>query len=440
MLGVILRAALLGAVVLTASVPALAQSGAASDAAFQALLKDPGNLDKNVTYAKALIDEGDIEGAIAVLERLVLLYPDKAELHVTLGQLYQRVGSDAAAAQSYAAALAAPNASPKVKAQAEALRSQALAKTASSQFSGSLFAGMQYQTNANAGPSDHRISSDGNLVGRPNADDPDNDVSGVMGFSLYHTYDFGRQDAMALESQLSGYGQLYADRTELDTGRVAGRVGLGFDPFPGDGGFFRLQPRANFEAATTDGEWLEGGGGPGLGAKFVFNDTLALDLDYDAIYRNYDHVRSLGATEDYTGWEQNGVATLTWLARPGTTVIGSLGGRFSDTTKDHLDYAGLEASLGVYQTYNSPFDFLPRDWLVGLAGTYEARWYDSPDDSIDPGRSRQDDIYQVDLVNTIPITESWSWNQQFQYLNDDSNLSNYRYDNFTVATSARWRF
>ncbi len=39
------------------------------------MLQDPGNLDKNVTYAKALIDEGDIEGAIAVLERLVLLFP-----------------------------------------------------------------------------------------------------------------------------------------------------------------------------------------------------------------------------------------------------------------------------------------------------------------------------------------------------------------------------
>src|SRR3569832_403411 len=132
MLGVILRAAVLGAVVLTASVPALAQSGsangagAASAAAFQALLKDPGNLDKNVTYAKALIDEGDIEGAIAVLERLVLLYPDKAELHVTLGQLYQRIGSAAAAAQAYNAALDASATTPQVKAQAQALRDQAL--------------------------------------------------------------------------------------------------------------------------------------------------------------------------------------------------------------------------------------------------------------------------------------------------------------------------
>ena len=438
MLGVILRAVAVGAIVLTATVPAYAQS--ASESAFQELLKDPGNLDKNVAYAKALIEEGDIEGAVAVLERLVLLYPDRAELHVTLGQLYQRIGSDAAAAQAYESALTATTTTPQIKAQAEELRSQALAKTASSHFSGSLFAGMQYQTNANAGPDSHRILSQGTLVDRPHDDRPKDDISGVLGFNLAHTYDFGQQNAMALESRLSGYGQLYDENAKLDTARLAGQVGLGFAPFPSDGGFFRLTPRANFEVVSTNGEWLEGGGGPGIGTRFIFSDTLALDFGYDAIYRDYSHVRALGNTEDYSGWEQDGIATVTWLVQPGTTFIGSLGGRFADTKKDHLDYAGLQASLGVYQTYGSPVGFLPRDWLVGLSAAYEARWYDSPDDTVDPDRSRQDDIFQFDLVNTIPLTESWSVTQQVEYLLDDSNLRNYSYDNVTVAMSARWRF
>jgi tetratricopeptide (TPR) repeat protein len=431
------------AVVVVAASPVFSPTSwaqSASDQAFEAVLEDPGNLEKNVTYAKALIDEGDIEGAIAVLERLVLLFPDRAELHVTLGQLYQRVGSDAAAAQSYEAALAASNTTPQVRAQAEALRAESLAKTSASYFSGSLFAGMQYQTNANAGPHHDDILSFGTLVDRPRGDRPDDDFSGVLGFNLNHTWDFGRQDRMALESRLSGFGQLYAQNTELDTVRGAGSVGLGFNPFPGDGGFFRLQPRANFEIASTNGELLEGGGGPGIGATFQFNDTFSLDLDYDAIYRDYDHVADLGNTEDYTGFEHQGIATLTWLARPGTTVIGSIGGRAAGTTEDFLDYKGLQTSVGVYQTYNSPLSFLPYDWLAGFAFAYEARWYDSPDPSVNPDVSRQDDIFQFDAVNTIPLTEDWSLTQQVQYLLDDSNLPNYSYDNFTVAISARWRF
>jgi tetratricopeptide (TPR) repeat protein len=418
--------------------PAKAQS--ASDQAFQAVLEDPGNLEKNITYAKALIDEGDIEGAIAVLERLVLLYPDRAELHVTLGQLYQRVGSDAAAAQAYSAALAASNTTPEVKAQAESLRDEALAKTSASHFSGSLFAGMQYQTNANAGPHHDQILGDGALVNRDNGDRPKDDFSGVIGFNLNHVYDFGQQNGMALESRLAGFSQLYAQNTKLDTVRAAGQVGLGFDPFPGDGGFFRLQPRANFEVVSTNGEWLEGGGGPGLGATFVFNDTFSLELGYDAIYRNYDHVGELGETQDYTGFEHQGIATVTWLVRPGTTLIGSLGGRAAGTKEDFLDYKGLQSSVGVYQTYGSPLTFLPYDWLAGLSFGYEARWYDSPDPSVDPDKSRMDNIFQVDAVNTIPLSEDWSLTQQLQYLRDDSNLRNYSYDNFTVAMSARWRF
>ena len=69
-----------------------------------------------------------------------------------------------------------------------------------------------------------------------------------------------------------------------------------------------------------------------------------------------------------------------------------------------------------------------------------SRGYDSPDNSVDPDTSRQDDIFQFDAVNTIPLTESWSVIQQVQYLLDDSNLRNYSYDNLTVAMSARWRF
>lgn len=437
-----LRAIAMGAVAL-AALPALslpAQAETASEAAFQAVLQDPGNLDKNVTYAKTLIDEGDVEGAIAVLERLVLLYPDRAELHVTLGQLYQRIGSDAAAAQAYDAALTAPTTTPQVKAQAEDLRKRALDKASASHLTGSLFAGMQYQTNANAGPRHDEILAGGTRVDRPHDDRPKDDFSGVLGFNLNHTWDFGRQDGMALESRLTGFSQLYAQNTELDTVRAAGSVGLGFAPFPGDGGFFRLQPRANFEVASTNGEWLEGGGGPGIGATFVFNDTFSVDLDYDAIYRNYDHVGGLGATQDYTGFEHQGIVTLTWLARPGTTIIGSIGGRAAGTEKDFLDYKGLQASVGAYQTYASPLSFLPYDWLAGLAVGYEARWYDSPDRSVDDDISRQDDIFQFDAVNTIPLNESWSVTQQVQYLLDDSNLRNYSYDNLTVAMSARWRF
>jgi hypothetical protein len=438
----VLRAVLLGATALAtgATIHASAFADAASDAAFQEVLKDPGNLEKNLTYADALVKSGDLEGAVAVLERLVLLFPERAELHLTLGKLYQRLNSDAAAAQAFDQAIAAPVTTPQIKAEAEALRTRALKRTATSQLSGSLFAGMQYQTNATAGPDRHHVWFDGGLVDRPHHGGPDDDISGVLGFNLAHKWDFGMQDGMALESRISGFGQLYDENARLDTGRVAGQVGLGFAPFPQTTSALRLTPRINFEAATTDGEWLEGGGGPGLGVTYAFSDTLGLEFGYDAIYRHYGHIGAIGSTEDYSGFEQNGIFTVTWLAAPGTTLVASLGGRGADTKKDFLDYAGVQSSLGLYQAYGSPIAALPQDWLFGLAAGYEHRWYDSGDPTVRPGHARRDGIWQFDASNTIPLSDSWSLTQQVEYLRDDSNLRNYSYDNFTVALSARWRF
>jgi hypothetical protein len=438
----VLRALLLGATAFMASFVAErgALADAVSDAAFQDVLKDPGSLQKNLTYATALVKSGDIEGAVAVLERLVLLFPERAELHLTLGKLYQRLNSDAAAAQAFDSAIAAPVTTPEIKAEAEELRGRALQRTAASQISGSLFAGMQYQTNAPAGADSHHVWANGTVIDRPHGGGPDDDVTGVFGFSVQHKYDFGRQDGMALESRLSGFGQLYADNTRLDTGRIGGQVGLGFAPMPSTISTLRVQPRVNFEAASTSGEWLEGGGGPGLGVTYSFSDTLGIELGYDAVYRKFDHVRALGATQDYTGFEQNGIVTVTWLALPGTTLVASLGGRAADTKKDFLDYAGVQSSLGLYQTYGSPIAALPQDWLFGLSAGYEHRWYDSSDPSIRPGHARRDGVWQIDAANTIPLSASWSLTQQVEYLRDDSNLRNYSYDNITVALSARWRF
>jgi tetratricopeptide (TPR) repeat protein len=427
----------------TAAGPAVAETQtaqSASAAAFAEVLKDPGNLEKNLAYAKALIAEGDIEGAVAVFERLVLIFPDRADLHLSLGKLYAKLGSDAAAAQAYDDAIAAPIGTDKIRDAAKALRTMALAKTATSRFAGSIYAGVQYQTNANAGPDNARIRSNGALVSRPGNAHPDDDVSGVLGFSLAHSYDFGLQNGLALESQISGFGQAFNEFDEFDTAHLNGRVGLGFAPMPGTFSTFRLQPHASFEAVTTNGEWLEGGGGAGIGMKTGISDTLMLQASYDFIYRNYDHVHELGETQEYTGFEHDGAVSLSWLPWLGATVIGSVGGRSVDTQKDFLDYAAAQTSLGLYQSYGSPVAFLERDWMFGLSATYESRWYKSPDDGVDPDVTRHDNVWQFDASNTIPLTEQWSLTQQVEYLLLDSNLRNYSYDNVTLAMTARWRF
>jgi len=71
----------------------IAASPAERDRVFAELLKDPTNPDLNLRYAQISAKLGDVEGAIATLDRLLLVKPDLTEARVQLGLLYTQIGS-----------------------------------------------------------------------------------------------------------------------------------------------------------------------------------------------------------------------------------------------------------------------------------------------------------------------------------------------------------
>jgi tetratricopeptide (TPR) repeat protein len=105
--------------------------------AFQAMLADPGNLDKALGFADLAIRTGDFEGAIAAFERMLLVDPNLPWAKLELGALYFRLGSFAMARTYLQDALTAPNLSPTVRDHIRALLAQIEQEEASGQFSGS---------------------------------------------------------------------------------------------------------------------------------------------------------------------------------------------------------------------------------------------------------------------------------------------------------------
>ena len=73
------------------------------DAAFLEMYEDVGNLDKTFRFAERAIAVGDLEGAVAALERMLIIEPDLPQVRMQLGTLYFQLGS-------YAMALTYPNA------------------------------------------------------------------------------------------------------------------------------------------------------------------------------------------------------------------------------------------------------------------------------------------------------------------------------------------
>jgi tetratricopeptide (TPR) repeat protein len=417
-----------------------AQDAGGREAAYDALLQDPGNVDKAFAYVDTLVQDRDYEAAVAVLERLAIRYPDEAKIRLEIGVLYYRLGSYLMAERAFDQVKAMANADPALKQRAEEFSRKAKPQTVQSQFSGKLYAGLRYQTNANAGPDSRNIQDFDATIDRPKDADPDDDLGGFGGFMLNHVYDFDAQNGAALETEASGFALYHTDVTDLDELHFGLQSGIGVNPFAALGDRLRIQPRGNLEFTVQDGEWLEFGGGPGLGVSYKASETVRITADYDVMFRDFDHVADLGDTQHYSGSEQQGGLAIAWQVLPKTTLSFGVGGRFADTRKDFLDFNAVNASIGLLQAYGSPIEAMPLDWWFSLGARYEGRWFEGVDPEIDDDVKRQDDVYRVSATNLIPLNDAWSVTQQVEYLIVDSNLSNFSYDNFAATLSANWRF
>lgn len=73
----------------------IAKTGSQSDldAAFQAMIADATNPEKSFRYARIAVDQGNVAGAIAALERLLRLNPALDNIRLELGVLYHELGA-----------------------------------------------------------------------------------------------------------------------------------------------------------------------------------------------------------------------------------------------------------------------------------------------------------------------------------------------------------
>jgi hypothetical protein len=89
------------------------------DQAFQEMLTQPGNPEVVIKYAKAATDAGDLEGAIAALEGLLLVDSDLPQVQLQLAGLYYRLKAYDVSRNYLETALKSPTLTPDVRQTAE---------------------------------------------------------------------------------------------------------------------------------------------------------------------------------------------------------------------------------------------------------------------------------------------------------------------------------
>src|SRR5579862_8440413 len=213
-----------------ASPPAHAQAPGGNDIAaltaqknalFQQMLHDPANLSVTFAYAEISARLGDNEAAVSALERLLLFNPNLPRVDLELGVLYYRMGSFEAA-RAYFEKAKTFNPPPEVAARVDEYLGKIAADEAPSIFTGYVFLGAQYQTDANVAPGSPLVISPVGAVLLSNQFVKHDDANIFGTGSFLYSYDLGTQNRDAIEVTGTGFLNHYLqfNRLDLDLGEL----------------------------------------------------------------------------------------------------------------------------------------------------------------------------------------------------------------------------
>lgn len=414
---------------------------AAYQAAFQAMFADPGNLDKAFTFAMSAIQVNDLEGAIATLERMLLIDSDLPRVRLELGVLYFRLGSYDAAYNYLTSAREAPDLPPVVRERIEKFLAEIEDRTSRHRFSGSVYAGLKYQTNANTGPSDPQIKFLGFDATLSDSSTEQPDVDQFFAAQLQYAYDLGTVPSRWLEVDLNLYGSNQATQDQLDTRLAHLKVGPRFAPMPETFSDLVIRPFVSGEyIGLADRAYYSAYGG-GVEVEVPYDDRLAFDGEATIYDRTYYDTASNPTNSLLDGPRSTVRANARYALAPNTAVILSASVLREETRTGGENNWAYELGGTVQQVVPSPVDdFLPAPWILSLSLSGIHSEYDAPNDTIDPTVTREDDKWRAVFVTSVPVRADTAVVLTLSYTDVDSNLPNFTYSNLSAALGAVFRF
>lgn len=410
------------------------------DAAFNAMLAQPNNLDRIFDFANIAAEYGDFEGAIGAYERLLLYNPDLPLLRYDLGRLYYRLGSYAVAQHYFEDAVKAPDLPPDVR---EDIKTSLVAihrKLARDLVTGTLLTGLRYQTNANAASTAGIARVFGINQVSPEHRIPDLNVF-LSGDATY-VHDFENQGAETLETSASAYAaqQFRAHNLSLAIGELSVGPRIPFR-LSGNGALgISVRPYLVGDAAALDYVQFFRAYGGGTNLRFAAASRLQIELDYRFQHRDFFSTSANPTLSQDTG--DIGIAQLT--VNYVVTDQDFVGLYAELTNNDAVTGFQSYTEYGTFATYGrslaAPIAVTDAIWSMTLQGGRIWRPYRQPEPLIDPDVTRYDRQWQINLSLSAPLNASWAISAQAQQDWVRSTLPNFQYTNTTTVLGVSYRF
>ncbi len=419
-------------------VPARAQD-LSQDQLFQQMVAQPANHDVTFEFVRVARSRGDYEAAIGALERLLFYNPNLPQVKYELGSLYFQLGSYEMARRYFKEALASPTLNPATRQRIEAYLPETEKLTLQSRLSGFVQTGIRSQSNATFAPSGSLLRLGGaDFTLLPTAQKK-SDINwfGLAGVS--HDYDLNNRRGDILETRFVGYLTAQDRFSNLNVGLFDVSIGPRFQ-LP------ELMPGASLKIYGVGGNTWVGGsnylssGGAGTSLRLPFTQQWTVQPEFEWRQNNFALGNMANVSTFNSGATYTGAVTSTYqLAQPlrlDTRAVVRRG----DATFSYqaFDQWALEAAL-IYQ-FAPPFDSITRNWSIAPFVKYIETRFDAANPFIDPLVVRRDDQWSYGGILNMPINTTFGVSVAVQYDKVNSNLPNYRLDNFSVIAGPTARF
>lgn len=405
-------------------VPLQAQVSPEYEATLNRVLQRPADAEASFLFAQTAASSGNFREAIAALERVLILYPDLANIKLELGVLYLRTDQNALAQRFISEALASPDVPPEVEARGRELLDVAERRDQRFDWGAGVSIGMSYDSNANSGPES----------GVAPEDTAAEDASGFLRLNGRFSYDLGTQAGHRLVGRADFFSRRYAEQSQINLDRLGASLGVLLNLAPEASSPRTLRLTVDAAQYWRDGEDFLFEVGPTARLGFALSDTHAAEIS--ASWRS----------QDYSNTSDNTVNELrdgeAWgLAFDGRMLLAErqilrygLGYEDKSADAEHEAYEAIRASIGYSVIADPLFSLGSDDWRYSVSASYAVRNYNAFDPRLGPSAGAEEAAYySLTAATEVPFENDLSLLTEIGVNGNDSTYDFNDFDNAFVS-------
>ena len=413
----------------------------AYDDAFQEMLRQPGNLDVLFKFATVAAQNGDIEGAISALERMLLIDPDLPRIRLELGVLYYRLGSYEIARTYLETTLQSAATPPDVRSRAQQFLAEVEKRQSPSHFEGEVFGGFRYQSNANLGPATSSVLLFGQTANLNQAAIGTADWGTVTSGAVRHIYELGGQDKGQLETQLSAYANRQFQVQAANVSLIDLTSGPRFQAFQGIFEDISVKPFRTAGYIWVNDTSFYGAYGSGLEVGSLLTERLRNTTIGVARRQLHPNTWYLPTNYQFNGWEYSGTTTFQYQVAPTVAIFGNANiQRYETDSTPWQNYVVAGAGGSLQFRFDDPLFKSDLPWGIALTANLQWWTYDQADATVDPTVTRQQKDTILSLALTVPFDDRTTMTISGGRFVRNANITNYQFTNNSFLMGVSWRF